>query len=47
MTLLRLTPCSREALHDHLYYGAVTVALLVLGSATNAVLGLLISAGAL
>ncbi|MEU4017230.1 hypothetical protein AB0E56_18385 [Microbacterium sp. NPDC028030] len=47
MTLLHLSPESREALHDHVFYGSVTVALVVLGSAASVVLGFLIQAGAL
>lgn len=47
MSLLHLSAKSREALHDHLFYGAVTLALLVLGSATSLALGFLIRAGAI
>ena len=47
MTLLHLSPESREALHDHLFYGAVTLTLLTFGSATSAVFGFLIQVGVL
>jgi hypothetical protein len=47
MTLLHLSPESREALYDHLFYGSITLAMLVLGSAASVVLALLIQAGAL
>lgn len=46
MSLLHLTPQSREALHDHIYYGAVTLAMLVLGSAASMTIGALIQVGA-
>jgi len=47
MTLLHLSPESREALQDHLFYGSVTLAMLVLGSAASVTLGFLIQAGVL
>lgn len=47
MSLLHPSPQAREALHDHVFYGAVTLTLLVFGSGVGTALGYVIRAGAL
>lgn len=47
MSLLHLPPQSRDAHHDHLFYGSVTLALLILGAAASSLLELLVLAGGL
>ncbi|MFJ2534941.1 hypothetical protein [Microbacterium maritypicum] len=47
MSFLHPSPQSREALHDHVFYGVVTLALLVFGSGVGTTIGYLIRAGVL
>lgn len=47
MSIFHPSPQSREALHDHVFYGAVTFTLLVFGSGVGTTLGYLIRAGVL
>ncbi|MEW1991221.1 hypothetical protein [Microbacterium sp. NPDC078849] len=47
MSLLHPSRQSREAFHDHLFYGAITFSLLIFGPSVGATIGHLIRAGVL